>query len=83
MVVKRLYGPGQPLLAWFSLMGHQFTQVSVVREIDLQELERESAVLKDRLRLCDEARKFWHARYMGVAAKLPDINPPSASSPGS
>lgn len=83
MVIRRLYGPGLPLMAWFSLMGHQFTQVSVVKEADLQELERELAVIKDRLRMCDEARKFWHASYKGVASHLPDVNPPSASSPGS
>lgn len=83
MVIKRLYGPGLPVMAWFNLMGHQFTQVSVVRESDLQELEREIALLKERLRVCDEARKFWHASYEGMAAILPVVNPPSASSHGS
>lgn len=83
MVIRRLYGPGLPIMAWFHMMGHQFTNVSVVKEVDLQELEKEVAVLKERLRVCDEARKFWHASYTGVAATLPDVNPPSASSPGS
>lgn len=79
MKVTRLYGPNLPLMAWLSYLTMHAAPVSIVAERELQDLEKENAVLEERLASANEIRTFWHEEYKRMAEAVTGINRPASS----